>query len=354
MAAIALVQPRARVVGQARGAAREVGDGRHDVGRLAGVGRMPELLRVPRSAQVRAVDPLVRIAPAAVAALDHVDPTRAVAAVGVVVAGPQVAVVVEGQLLRIAQAGGEDLEVGAVELAAQHRTRVRVRVGLALVFDVEAAVADREVEPPVDPQLDAVQVVAEQRDVDAIARLQDLARIGHAVAVVVPQEPQVRDAAVVQVAATRQQPGRDAVGVLVEAVGEDLRGVGHAVAVRVGQETQALVFDRVALVARLALVRAHHLQALLHRARGEIFVEPARVLAHVGHSGVEPEGLGYVHATALVEPEGDRVGEQRLRGPQLDLDALGHAEALKGLASLLRGSVDEGRIVVLAVLLGEG
>ena len=114
------------------------------------------------------------------------------------------------------------------------------------------------------------------------------------------------------------------------------------------------MFDRVALVARLALVREHHLQTLLHRARGEVFVEPVHVLAHVGHAVVEPERLGYVHATALIEPEGDRVGEQRLRGPQLDLDALGDAEAQGRLASLLRGLVYEGRIVVLSVLLGEG
>ena len=117
-----LGQARAGIVRQARRAVGEVGDRRHDVGRLAGVVRVPDLLAVQRAAVGQV---LVGHPPAAVAPFDDVDPAGLVAAVGVVVAGEEVAVVVERQLLRIAQAGGEHLQVRAIELAAQHRAGLR-------------------------------------------------------------------------------------------------------------------------------------------------------------------------------------------------------------------------------------
>ncbi len=109
------------------------------------------------------VDELVADPPAAVAPFDQVDPARLVAAVGVVVAGEQVAELVERQLLRVAETRGEDLQLGAVGVAAEHRAGVGHRQ-LAAVDGrhVEAAVADAEVEPPVGPEPQAVQVVAQE------------------------------------------------------------------------------------------------------------------------------------------------------------------------------------------------
>ena len=67
---------------------------------------------------------LVADAPAAVATFDQVHQALLVALVAVVVAGEQVAVFVERQLLRIAQAVVHDLELGAVGVGAVHRAFV--------------------------------------------------------------------------------------------------------------------------------------------------------------------------------------------------------------------------------------
>ena len=120
--------------------------------------RPPHALAVP----VPAVgQPLEADAPTRVAAFLDLHETRAIAAVAVVVAREQVAAVVEAQLLRVAQAAMHDLEAAAVQLAAQHGAVVReVEQRAFLGRHREAAVADREVEAPVRPHDEPVQVVA--------------------------------------------------------------------------------------------------------------------------------------------------------------------------------------------------
>ena len=152
---------------------------RHDVGRLVRGGQVPELLGVERAAVAQVAAVLVADAPAAVAALDDVHQPAPVAGVAVVVHGEEVAVLVEGQFLRVAQAGGDDLQVRAVRVAAQHRAAVRVEQMFALLGGhVEAAVADAEVELAVRPHAQAVQVVAEEGDVDAEAGGQRCLHVG--------------------------------------------------------------------------------------------------------------------------------------------------------------------------------
>src|SRR5262249_15980 len=92
-------QAEARIKRQPRRAVSEIGNGRDDVRGLPVVLRMPELLAVPGPA-VRKV--LVIHPPAALAPFDQIHPAGLVAAVGIVVAGKQVAELVEGQLLGIA------------------------------------------------------------------------------------------------------------------------------------------------------------------------------------------------------------------------------------------------------------
>ena len=80
---------------------------------------------------------------------------------------------------------------------------------------------------------------------DAVAVCSDVRSVGLAVAVGVAQLPEVGDAGVPDVAAAGQHAGADAVGRVVEAVGEDGRGVGLAVAVAVLDQPDAVVLDRV-------------------------------------------------------------------------------------------------------------
>ena len=97
-------------------------------------------------------------------------PAGLVAAVGVVVAGKEVAVLVERQLLRVPQAGGEELQLRAVRVATEDGSRVGVGDFAAVdAGDVQAAVAGREVQLAVRAHAQAVQVVADEADVHAIA-----------------------------------------------------------------------------------------------------------------------------------------------------------------------------------------
>ena len=102
----------------------DIGNWRNDVGRLAVKMRIPKFLRVERSPRVGTLHELIADAPAAVAAFHDVNPARLIAAVGVVVAGEKISVLIENQVLRIAQAESEHFEVGAVRIATEDATGV--------------------------------------------------------------------------------------------------------------------------------------------------------------------------------------------------------------------------------------
>ena len=86
---------------------------------------------------------------------------------------------------------------------------------------VQAAIADREIELAVGPERQAVQVVADEGDVDAEAVCQRLDHVGLAGALGVAEQPEVGDAGVVDIALARQHAGADAVRGDVKAIGEN-------------------------------------------------------------------------------------------------------------------------------------
>jgi hypothetical protein len=324
-------EPR-RTVGQ-------VGDGRHEVGGLAVEVRLPQAFVVPGTAHPRSAQVLVGLAPAALAALDHVHDARAVAAVGVVVAREEIEAIVEGELLRIAQPGVPDLELAAVQVAAQHRAGVRMCERPGLRLDVEPAVADREVEPPVRAQRQPVQVVPEEGHVHTVARREDRAFLGVAVVVGVAEAVQAGDVRPPQLAAALEQPGRDAVGRIAEAVGEDQRPIGDAVAVQVLEAPDALLLHAVVGEA-LALAPAHHLDPVGDGAAGQVVVQPVHVLADVGDAGVQAEGLADVDAPARIQRDRHGIGDQRLGRHELDVESFGNAEGGERLPRLVGGELD--------------
>lgn len=168
---VAVGQAGAGIEGEAGGALGGLAAGGQDVARAAA----PEALGDPR-AEVLHV--LVADAPTVVAALDEVEQTALVRAGGVVVHGEEIAERVEGEALRVAQADAEDFQLGAVGLAAEDRAGVgrnaaEVFRAEAGVFhagpQLEAAVAEAEVEAAVGAEGEAVEVVASDGDVDAEA-----------------------------------------------------------------------------------------------------------------------------------------------------------------------------------------
>ena len=121
---------------------------------------------MPRPREVRLRNRLIGHVPTAFAAVDDVDQPRVVAFVAVVVVGEQIAVLVEGEFLRIAQAAMDDFELGTVLIAAEHRSGTRADERLAfLAGHVEAAISDAEIEFAVRTENQPVEVVAEEGDV---------------------------------------------------------------------------------------------------------------------------------------------------------------------------------------------
>ncbi len=212
---------------------------------------------------------------------------------------------------------------------------------------MQRAVAAREVELAVRADAQPVEIVAEERDVQSVAGREELALLRAAVAVLVAQLPEIGDAGVVDVAVVEQQTGADAGRRGLEAVGEDGRGVGDAVAVRVAHETDPLVLDFVLLRELLARVLLVHRDAVGHRARGDVLVEPIHVVADVRHALVVAEGLRDEETRFAADPvgvEADRVREQRLGGEELDLEAGRDLDARERGLALVGGGRDLGLV----------
>ena len=144
--------------------------------------RLPHLLGEPRVALLAERIVLPADAPAGVAALDDVNPALAIALIGVVVAGEEIAVFVEREFLRIAQPAGNDLHVGAVRLAAEDSAFIGEREHLAFLRrHMRAAIAEGEIKPAIRTEDQAVHVVAGEGEAHAIAEGERLALLRLAV-----------------------------------------------------------------------------------------------------------------------------------------------------------------------------
>jgi hypothetical protein len=111
-------ESRARIERESGRALRNGASGREDSIESSA----PHLFAHPRA---EAFHVLVTRAPAVVAAFDEMQHATRVRTSRVVVHGPEISVVIERELLRIAQAGAEDFEVATIGFATQHAAGVR-------------------------------------------------------------------------------------------------------------------------------------------------------------------------------------------------------------------------------------
>ena len=347
MAGVAFGHAGAGVVGKAGGALGDVGNGWDDVGGGVGVSDIPNFFGVPGAEGNGEAEMLVADAPAVVAAFDEVQPTRLVAEVGVVVAGEEVAEVVEGEFLRVAEAGGEDFEVAAVGVAAEDGARIGVGDDAAGGFDMGAAVADGVVEFAVGSEAEAVEVVAEITDAQAVAEVEGLALVGATFAGGVLEQPEVGEVGEPDIAVAGEDVGGESVEDGVEAVGEDGGVVGMAVLVAVFEEADAVAVlgEEVGLAGHAA---ANEGFAVVDGPAGEVFVEPGHASADVHGAGggleafVHAEDLDDEEAALLIDGEGDGMGEEGFGGEEGDLEAGGGLEALDGGLAFVGGFGDFG------------
>ena len=308
-------EPCAGVEGEPRRTASEIPDGRRDVSRLVGVGGMPNLFPVERTA-IRQV--LVRHSPASVAALHDVHPPRLVAAIRVVVAGEQVAEVVERQLLRISQPVREDLEIRTVGVAAEHRAALRVFPSAAIGEHVVAAIAQAEIDLAIRSRDQAMQVVSAKRVSHPVAVVERRAFLGDAIAIGVPQFPQIGDAGVVDRTAVKQHAGAGAVADAIELFREHRRHVRLPVPIAIDKQSQSIVMTRE--VGRfLFQVFLHVGDAIVHRFGRQVVIQPIAASPVVFNAFRLPEGLADENASLRIDAKGDGVGEHRFGGEQLPL-----------------------------------
>ena len=344
---------RAGVVRESAWAVADVGERRDDVRRLALEVRLPQALVVPRPAQVGLGDPLVRLPPAGVHAFDHVHEARLVAAVGVVVDGPQLAVLVEHELLRIAQAGREDLEVRAVEVAAQHRSvELVAQPRTVRLRHAETTVAAGEIELAIGADAQAVQVMSDEREADAVARAQHALGVRHVIAIRVFELPQARHAGRVDLAFVLEHARDDPVRRGAELIGVDRARIREAVTVGVPHPLHALAVLRVRALELIAEMLGEVRDAIFDRPTREVVVEPVHVVADVVDAALETIRLGDVHLALVRHVHRDGIREVWLRGPQLHREAVGRLHARDRRGSIARGGSHVGLVGLVRLLRG--
>ena len=340
---IAVWQAESGIIRESGRAVADVGNGRNEKRRLSGELRIAHPLAQPHAARIGLGQELIANAPTAVSALNHIHPACRIAAVGIVIARPEIAVSVEGQFLRVAQAARENFQLRAVAIAAIDRTFLVIRNDSAvLVHHMRTTIPDGEIQPAIRSDAQPVQIMAEEARAHAEAVGQRFLRLGHAVLVVVAQEPEVRDVRVIDVTAMRENAGPDALGHAAVAAGKDGGLVSLAVAIAVPDHADAILLLLVVGDA-FALVTLHDLDTFVDRGAGEFLIQPVHVTANVRDAGVQTERFSDVEPALLVDGKADRIGQERLGSEELDLEPLGHAEAFDGRLAFVRGGSDLGR-----------
>ncbi len=311
---------------QSRGTVGDIRDRRNDVGRLLRMPGFPQTLAVEGAAVGKV---LVGHPPAAVAALEHIHPPGPIATVGIVVSRKKISVIVERQFLRIAQACGKNLQIRAIEFTAEHGPRFHVDQSPVPDGDVGPPIADAEIQPPVGPDGQTMQIVSTKCDADAEARMENRFAVGSVIAVFIAHQVQIGDARVVHVAFVFQDACPCSIDQVIEVIREHMGSVRLAVAVLVDQQTDAVIVlvefgDRV-LVQQFTMV----FSPVLDRLGGQIPVDPSGIVtAVVDDSRALAEGFANIDLSRVRHPKGDWIGQVGLGREQIDLESFLQSESL--------------------------
>src|SRR5262249_41301339 len=110
----------------------------------------------PDSAGIRGINELIADPPAAVSTFNHVNPTRRIAAIRIIISGEQIAELIECEFLRIAETPRKNLQIAAIGIATKHGAHFGFFHNIRAVLHVEPAIADTEIEPSIRPEPQAV------------------------------------------------------------------------------------------------------------------------------------------------------------------------------------------------------
>ena len=268
---------------------------------------------------------LVGHVPSGVGVFQNVNDASLVANVAGIVEGEEVAMVVEGQLLRVAQSHGMDLQAGTVRLATKDCSPARSLVHFAGgVREVITTIADGEVQPAVEAADYAVQVMPDKGDAHAIAFGDRDVIVGHPVVVLVGHLPDRRDASEVDGIVFGEDGKTYAVERLVEMIGKQTTLVGHPVAIGILQANKAirhlgiplgiLVLWTGSMAGDMLVIQ---LLPVFHRNRSKI--TPRHLLGPTKVRHPEPKAVGLRHedATARINAQTGRVLDMWISSPSV-------------------------------------
>ncbi len=289
--------------------------------------------------------------PTGVGVFQNVDNAGLVANVSGIVESEEIAMVVEGQFLRVAQAHGMDFQPGTIRLATKDRSPARSLVHLAgSIRDVIAAVTDGKVQPAIEASYDAVEVMTDEGDPHPIAFGDRNVIVGHAVVVLVGHFPDRGDTGEIDGVGFCEDGKPYAVQWLVEMVGKQTALVGRPVAIGILQTDESighlgiplgiLVLGTRTMAGDMLVIQ---FLTVLHRDRPEISPRHLLGSTQIGHT--EPKTVGFRHeeTTARVDAQAGRVFNVRVSRPSMsDVTIVLDGAAERGLLVL------EGRHLVLA------
>ena len=318
---------------EAGGTVRIIGDWRGDEERLVGGAfRQPHVLFHPA-----ALDGLILmlITPAGIGAFQQIHQAfTLLRLVAVVVYADDVAEVVEGDLLGVADAVGVDFEVRPIGFAAQYGSAMReIELSAFLARDVAALVSHGPINAAVRAEAQAVHVMTGVGDVPTEAGRDDFLHVRYAVAIGVLEAPDVRDGGHVDPAIEIEDTRGDTRDRGVEALGEERHLVGDAVMVRVTElvdgllvEGEILPVDRAVFVVVLqAASRRLHLPGgefalvegkfLRGRREADVIRDPHPMFADVEVADLSTRCRGHVGVASFVERDRSRIRYVKLARP---------------------------------------
>ena len=341
------VEGGAGVEGEAGGAVRVIQVRGGDVGRLELTGSFPDVFCHPGVVCRGTI--LVVVPPAGIRSFGNVEKSLAFAfAVGVVIDGKEVPILIEGDFLGVAEASRKNFETTSVRVAAEDGAFVRgEEIFPFLGGDVDPLVADGPIDAPVGAEDESVHVVTGVGDVDAESVCQDLTFVGLAVAGGVTQFPYIRSDGGIDVTAPCEGAGGDAGDLCVEVLREDAGGIVFPVAVFIGDADdflgdggEILAVDLAVLVVVLEggfgkFVFSVELlpeegELVLDGGMRDVFRDPAVVveLADIEIGGFAAGGFGDVDGAIHVHGNGDGVLKERLFSDEGAFEAVGGGEGL--------------------------
>ena len=285
---------------------------------------------------VESVQVLVVSAPPAIGPVHDVDHPGPVSLVGVVVDTDEVAPLIEGNLLGVAEASVHNLEVGSVGIKAENRALVGIgKIQAFPACDIHGAVADRSIKPPVRTQGESIEIVTGQGDTEAETGEELFPCVGNAVVIGVAEGPDVRDAGEVDLTLQRVDATCRAVEHPVEPFGVDAVPVGLPVSIGVDKEADFFRLFRHRGNRIFPVPLLMHPAAVFHGEGSDVVGVPVAVIAVVGDAVTEAVSLGYEDSPGLVDTEGGRRVNAvfSMSGEYLEPTALWNSDARQGVGA---------------------